>query len=61
MQEEFIEWIENFAYKYIKPVFNYYKSFNNNHNGDSILEKIYISFNNIIDYEKNYQKKKKNI
>lgn len=58
MQEEFIQWIESFSYDYISLAFDYYRKLNTDK--DSILEQIYESFENIIDYEKKISKKKGN-
>lgn len=55
LQEEFIKWIEDFSYEYIRIVFDYYRKLNKDNDG--ILEKIYSSFDNIIDYEKSLSKK----
>ena len=58
-QEEFIEWIEIFSYEYIILTFDYYKKLNND--SDSILEKLYNSFDNIINYEKELSKKEEKL
>ena len=50
MQEEFIEWLNVFSYEYIKLAFDFYVNINKSSN--FVLEKIYDSFENIIDYEK---------
>lgn len=55
LQEEFIKWIEDFSYGYIRIVFDYYRKLNKDNDG--ILEKIYSSFDSIIDYEKSLSKK----
>ncbi len=57
MQEEFIEWLKIFSYEYIKLVFDFYVNINKS--SDFVLEKIYDSFNNIIDYEKTNKQKRK--
>lgn len=56
MQEEFIEWLEAFSYEYIKLASDFYVNINKS--SDFVLEKIYDSFNNIIDYEKKLTNKK---
>lgn len=58
MQEEFIEWLKTFSYEYIKLAFDFYVNINKS--SDFVLEKIYVSFNNIIDYEKKLTNKKEN-
>ncbi len=50
MQEEFIQWIEDISYKYLRFVFDYYKKRQLNYH--SILDQINYSFDNIINYEK---------
>ena len=57
MQEEFIEWLDDFSNEYIRLAFDYYRNLNND--SDSILEKICNGFNNIIDYEKKLSNKKR--
>ena len=57
MQEEFIEWLKIFSYEYIKLVFDFYVNINKS--SDFVLEKIYDSFNNIIDYEKTNKQTRK--
>ncbi len=57
MQEEFIEWLNDFSYEYIRLAFDYYRKVKND--GASILEKIYDGFDSIIDYEKKLTNKKR--
>lgn len=56
-QEEFIKWIEVFSYEYIRLAFDYYRKLNNDK--DSVLEKLYNGFEDIIKYEKSYFIKEK--
>lgn len=56
MKEEFIEWLNDFSYEYIRLAFDYYRKAKND--GNSILEKICDSFDSIIDYEKKLTNKK---
>lgn len=55
-QQDFIDWIYNFSYRYIKLVYDYYKELNIN--GMSMLNNLYTDFNNIIKYEKDILKLK---
>ena len=56
MQKEFIEWIESFSYEYICLAFDYYRKHKSVHN--SVLEEMYDSFDDIVNYEKELLKKK---
>ena len=56
-QEEFIKWFDDFSYQYINVAFEYYRELNNDEDG--ILEKLYDSFDYIINYEKELSKKER--
>ncbi len=56
-QEKFVKWLDDFYYQYISVAFDYNQKLNNE--DDEILGKIYDSFDEIINYEKELSKKER--
>lgn len=56
-QEKFIKWLDDFSYQYQIIAFEYYCKLNKD--DDEILGKIYDSFDDIINYEKELSKKER--
>ena len=58
MQEEFINWMEEYADRYIRYVYAYYQKYKTAKNDDDILNRLYDMFENNIEIEKKLSKKK---
>lgn len=58
MQEEFINWMEEYADKYTRYVYAYYQKYKPDKNDDDILTRLYNMFESNIEIEKKLSKKK---